>query len=157
MVASFPTLMGCHRDKICWELIFSFSPHDQAEVIPCRSQLSFAVFRVVWDPSGHMYHFVSPQRYLARNVCRIVWYTGLRCWFENGKDKGKNRLRVEDRKKGPGDEVKVVIQSVSLRFCMLSYMQLTLEINYDPNRHPQLELDATDRNCSFPRSAQTRA
>lgn len=45
--------------------------------------------------------------------------------------------------------MKVVIQSVSLRFCMLSYMQLTLEINYDPNHHPQLELDATDRHCSF--------
>lgn len=27
---------------------------------------------------------------------------------------------------------------------MLSYMQLTLEINYDPNRHSQLELDAPD-------------
>lgn len=113
-----------------------------------------------------MYHFVSPQRYLAGNIRRIVWYMGLRCWFENGKDKRKGRPRVEDRKKGsfisfpalrgPGDEVKVVMQSVSLRFCMLSYMQLTLEINYDPNRHPQLELDATDRHCSFPRSAQTR-
>lgn len=81
---------------------------------------------------------------------------GLCGWFENGKDKRKSRPRVEDRKKGsfikfpnlrgPGDEVKVVIQSVSLRFCMLSYMQLTLEINYDPNRHPQLELDATNRH-----------
>lgn len=38
---------------------------------------------------------------------------------------------------------------------MLSYMQLTLEISYDLNRHPQLELDATDRHFSFPRSAQT--
>lgn len=32
---------------------------------------------------------------------------------------------------------------------MLSYMQLTLEINYDPNRHPQLELDATNRHFHF--------
>lgn len=38
---------------------------------------------------------------------------------------------------------------------MLSYMQLTLEINYDPIRHPLLGLDATDRYFSFPRSAQT--
>lgn len=90
--------------------------------------------------------FCFPRRYLARNIHRIVWYMGLCCWFENEKDKRKSRPRVEDRKKGsfylisysggPGDEVKVVIQSVSLRFCMLSYMQLTLEINYDPNRHP---------------------
>lgn len=117
MVASFPTLIGCHRDKIYWELIFSFPPHDQAEVIPCRCQLPFAVFWVGWDASGHMYHFVFLQRYLARNICRIVCYMGLCGWFENGKDKRKSRPRVEDRKKGsfikfpnlrgPGDEVKV--------------------------------------------------
>lgn len=40
LVASFSTLIVCHRDKSYWELIFSFSPQDQAKVTACRCQLS---------------------------------------------------------------------------------------------------------------------
>lgn len=100
VVASFPTFIGCHGDKIYWELIFSFPLHDQAEVIPCRCQLPFALFWVAWDASGQFAILFSPRSIWLRNIRRIVRYMGLCCWFENGKDKRKSRPRVEDRKKG---------------------------------------------------------
>lgn len=93
VVASCHTLMGCHRDEIYGELICSFSPRTKSRWLHADVSCNrFVAFWVAWEASGHIHHLFS-SRDPWPEICIVVWYLGLCCWFDNGKFKREEQTK----------------------------------------------------------------
>lgn len=163
--ASFPTLIRCHRDKVCWEPALSFSPQDQADVAPCRCQLpSICQFSELSGRHQDTSSTGFPQGALLRRIHgSVLSQPLLSVWKQEVPERRATQI-IKYRKKGrftnfllsKAQEIERIesCKTISCIKILHAVLHETHAGNSDLNYHPLLKLYPTDRNFSFPRDAQ---